>query len=120
MRTVPTAAVLCGLLTWFPFMSFRYFLNYFQMVPVAPIITGIAFIFEFHLRCVSIVMCLYFNIFAAFFTTFVSPKTAMSINRFFFFIITGYVVRLVVWEVSVRIYLFILSCGYLTFVARFY
>jgi len=91
------------------------------MVPVAPITTGIAFVFEIHLRCVSIVMCLYFDIFAVFFTTFVSPKITVSINRFFFFfIITGYDVRFVVWEVSVRVYLFIPSCGYLTFVAHFY
>jgi hypothetical protein len=29
------------------------------MVPVAPIITGITFVFTFHMRCISIVRTLY-------------------------------------------------------------
>jgi hypothetical protein len=29
----------------------RYFLNDFEMVPVAPIIAGITFVFMFHIRC---------------------------------------------------------------------
>ena len=33
------------------------------MVPVAPIITGITFVFTFHMRCISIVRSLYFRIF---------------------------------------------------------
>jgi hypothetical protein len=32
-----------------------YFLNDFEMVPVAPIITGITLVFTFHIRCISIV-----------------------------------------------------------------
>ena len=36
-------------------MLFTYFLNDFEMVQVAPIITGITFIFTFHMRCISIV-----------------------------------------------------------------
>jgi hypothetical protein len=31
-----------------------YFLNDFEMVPVAPIITGITLVFTFHMRCISI------------------------------------------------------------------
>jgi hypothetical protein len=32
-----------------------YFLNDFEMVPVAPIITEITFVFTFHMRCITIV-----------------------------------------------------------------
>ena len=39
----------------------------FEMVPVAPIITGIVFVFTFHMRCISIVRSLYFRIFSVFF-----------------------------------------------------
>jgi len=35
------------------------------MVPVAPIITGIPFVFTFYMRCISIVWSLYFRIFSA-------------------------------------------------------
>jgi hypothetical protein len=34
-------------------MLFRYFLNDFETVPVAPIITGITFVFIFHMCCIS-------------------------------------------------------------------
>ena len=55
-------------------MSLTYFLNYFEMVPVAPIVTGITFVFTFHMRCISIVRSLYFRIFSAsFLITFLSP-----------------------------------------------
>ena len=43
----------------------QYFLNVFEIVPVVPIITGIAFVFAFHMRCISIVRSLYFKIFSA-------------------------------------------------------
>jgi len=48
-------------------MLLTYFLNDFEMVPVAPIITGITFAFTFHMRCISIVRSLYFRIFFGFF-----------------------------------------------------
>jgi hypothetical protein len=48
-------------------MLLTYFLNDFEMVPVAPIITGITIVFTFHMRCISIVRSLYFKIFSAFF-----------------------------------------------------
>jgi len=42
MCAVPSMAVFCSSLTsWFPGMSLTYFLNYFETIPVAPIITGI-------------------------------------------------------------------------------
>ena len=44
---------------------FTYFLNDFEIVPVAPIITGITFAFTFHMRSIFIVRSLYFRIFSA-------------------------------------------------------
>jgi len=42
MCAVPNMAVFCSFLTsWFPGMLLTYFLNDFEMVPVAPIITGL-------------------------------------------------------------------------------
>jgi hypothetical protein len=39
-------------------MLLTYFLNDSEMVPVAPIITGITFVFTFHMRFISIVSSL--------------------------------------------------------------
>ena len=62
-------------------MLLTYFLNDFEVVPVAPIIIGITFVFTFHMRCISIVRSLYFRIFSAsFLITFLSPEIATSIN----------------------------------------
>jgi len=67
MCAVSNMAVFCSSLTsWFPGMLFTYFLNDFEIVPVAPIITGIVFVFTFLMRCISIVRSLYFRIFSAF------------------------------------------------------
>ena len=63
---VPNMAVFCSSLTsCFPGMLLTYFLNDCEIVPVAPIITGITFVFTFHMRCISIVRSLYFRIFSA-------------------------------------------------------
>jgi hypothetical protein len=43
-------------------MLLTYFLNDFEMVSVAPIITVITLVFTFHMRCISIVLSLYFII----------------------------------------------------------
>ena len=44
-RALPTMAVFCSSLTsCFPGMLLTYFLNDFEIVPVAPIITGITFV----------------------------------------------------------------------------
>jgi hypothetical protein len=51
----------------FPGMLPRYFLNDFEMVPVTPIITGITFVFTLHKRCISIVRSLRFRKFSAYF-----------------------------------------------------
>ena len=82
MCAVPNMAVFCSSLTsCFPGMLLIHFLNDFEIVPVAPIITDIAFVFTFHMRCISIVRSLYFRIFSAsFLITFLSPGIATSIN----------------------------------------
>ena len=82
MCVVPNMAVFWSSLTsCFPGMLLMYFLNDFEIVPVAPIITGINFVFTFHMHCVSIVRSLYFRVFSAsFLITFLSPEIATSIN----------------------------------------
>jgi len=79
---VPSMVVFCSSLTsWCPSMLLTYFLNDFQIVPVAPITAGIAFVFPFHMRCISIVRSLYFRIFSAsFLITFLSPEIATTID----------------------------------------
>ena len=67
MCAVPNMAVFCSSLTsCFPGMLLTYFLNDYEIVPVAPIITGITFVFTCHMRCISIVRSLYFRILSAF------------------------------------------------------
>jgi hypothetical protein len=76
-------AVLCSsLMSCFGGTLLRYFLNDLQIVPVAPVITGITFVFTFHIRCISIVKSLYFTTFSAsILIAFLSPHIATSINR---------------------------------------
>ena len=82
MCAVPNMTVFCRSLTsCFLGMLLTYFLNEFETVPVAPIITGITSVFTFHMRCIFTVRSLYFRIFpASFFITFLSPGIATSIN----------------------------------------
>ena len=62
---VPNMAVFYSSLTsCFPGILVTYFLNDFEIVPVAPVITGITFVFTFHMRCISIVRSVYFRIFS--------------------------------------------------------
>ena len=63
MCAVPNMAVFCSSLTsCFPGMLLTYFLNDFEIAPVAHIITDITFVFTFHMRFISIVRSLYFTI----------------------------------------------------------
>jgi hypothetical protein len=65
-------------------MLLTYFLNDFEIVPVAHIITGIAFVFTFHMRCISIVRsgsCDYYYYYY-YFTIWVSPVTGISSQYF--------------------------------------
>ena len=75
-------AIFCSSLTsWFPGISLTYFLNDFETVPVAPFLTGITFVFTFHMRWIYILRSLYFRIFSAYFLiTFMSREIATSIN----------------------------------------
>jgi len=67
MCAVPNMAVFWGSLTsWFPGVLLTYFLNDFEIVPVAPIITGITFVFTFYVRClllllIIIIICFWRN-----------------------------------------------------------
>ena len=55
MCAVPNVAVFWSSLTsCFPGMLLTYFLNDFEIVPVAPVIIGITFVFTFHMRCIFI------------------------------------------------------------------
>ena len=57
MCAVPNMAVFCSSLTsCFPVVLITYFLNDFEIVPVAFIITGIIFVFTFPMRCISIII----------------------------------------------------------------
>ena len=45
MCAVPNMAIFCSSLTsWFPGMLLTYFLNDYEIVPVAPVITDITFV----------------------------------------------------------------------------
>jgi hypothetical protein len=73
MSAVPNMAVFWSSSTsCFPGMLLTHFLNDFEIVPVAPIITGITFDFTFHVRCISVVRSLYFRIFSASFFNHIS------------------------------------------------
>ena len=62
-------------------MFLGYFLNGFEMAPVASIITGITFVLKFYMRCIYVVKYLYFRTFSAsFFVIFLFPGIATSIN----------------------------------------
>ena len=107
MCAVPNMAVFWSSLTsCFPGMLLMYFLNDFEIVPVAPIITGITFVFTFHMGCIPIVRSLYFRIFSAYFLiTFVSPEIATSINIYVHFslsrIITSGLLLVIVMTVCI-------------------
>ena len=62
-------------------MLLIYCLSDFEIVPVAPFITGITFVFAFHMRWISIVRSLYFRTLpSSFLITFLSPEIATSVN----------------------------------------
>ena len=70
-----------SLISCFPVMLLRYCLSDLEIVPVAPIFTGITFAFIFPMGWISIMRYLNFKIFSAsFLITFLSPGNATSIN----------------------------------------
>ena len=84
MCAVPNMAAFCGsLIAVFVAMLRRYRPSDSETVPLAPIITGITFVFTFHMSLISTVRCLYFNIFSSsLLITFLSPHIAPSINTY--------------------------------------
>ena len=71
--TMLNMAIFCSTsMSFFLFILQIYFLSGFDMVPVAPIINGINFVFVFLLRCIVIVMSFYFKIFLGFFLDHIS------------------------------------------------
>ena len=124
MCAVPSMVVFCSSLTsCFPCMLLTYFLNDFKVVPVAYIITGVTFVFTFHMRCIYIVRSLYFRIFSAsFLITFLSPEITTSINIHVPFslsriITSGLLLGIVL---SVSLYLLAPQYGYLASLNCFY
>ena len=70
-----------SLISCFPGMLIRYCLSDSEVVPVAPVITGITFAFTFHKHWISIMNYFYFNVFpASFLITFQSAGIATSID----------------------------------------
>jgi hypothetical protein len=64
MCAVPNMTVFCSsLISCFPGIFLMY--SDFEMLPVAHIVTGITFVFTFHVRCISVVRSLYFRISSA-------------------------------------------------------
>jgi len=110
MCAVPNMAVFCSSVTsCFPVMLVTYFLNYFEIVPVALIITGITFVFTFHKRCISVVSYLYFRIFSAsFLITFLSPEIATSINIYVPFSLS----RIMIYGLLLGVVLSICTCWF--------
>jgi len=85
MCAVPNMAVFCSSLTlWFPGMLITYFLSDFEMVPVAPIITGITLVFTFQMRCISIYYYYYMS-YAAISCFIVSKMAGTKEKGFAFF-----------------------------------
>jgi len=76
MCAVPNMAVFSSnSVSFFPGMLLGYFLNDFEMVPVAPIVTGITFDLTFHSLHLSIARSLYLKIFStSFLFMFLSPR----------------------------------------------
>ena len=87
---VPNMAIFCiSLISWFPGMLLRYCLSDFEMVPVAPINTGIALAFTLYMGWISIMRSLHIKIFSdSFLITFLSPGIATSIKRHVHFLLS--------------------------------
>jgi len=86
MCAVPNMNVFSSYLTsYLPGTFLTHFPNNFQTVPVAPVITGITFVYTFYKSCISLVRSLYFRIFSAsFLITFLSPETSTPINPYIY------------------------------------
>jgi len=63
-------------------MLLGYCLSDFALVPVAPIITGIAFVFKFHVHCFSIVRFIYIYVYILFSLLFLDQFFPLNIRVF--------------------------------------
>ena len=99
--------VFCSPLTsCFPGMLLTHFLNGLEIVPAAPVITGITFVFKFYMRCISVVRYLYFRIFSAsFLITFLSPEIATSINIHVPFSLSWIIISGLLLEIVLSVYI---------------
>ena len=78
MCALPTIAFCGALISCFPIKLLKYFMNDFVIFPVAPIITGISFVFVLQIHCISIVRSWYFKIFSySFLITLLAPEIAV-------------------------------------------
>ena len=92
MCAVPSMAVFCSsLISCFPGTLLRYFLSDFEVVQVAPIITGIRFVFTFHICCISILRSLYFrNFYAPFLIILIVTITFLLLSLFYINILSNF------------------------------
>jgi hypothetical protein len=67
LNSVPSAHYGCFLQFIRQRMKFRYFKKDFQMVPVAPVTTGISFVIKSYLDCIYVARSLYFKIIQTYF-----------------------------------------------------
>ena len=79
---MPSMALCCNsLISCFSSVMFKYFMNDFELLPFAPIITSVNFHFTFHMRCISIVRNLHYRILSnSFLITFLFPEIAKFFN----------------------------------------
>ena len=81
MCAVPNMAVFSSsLIACFHSRLLWHFLNDLEMVPVAPTITDITFVFTFHMHCFYYKVFIFYNIPRFFLVTFLSPITAVCIS----------------------------------------
>ena len=71
-----------SLMSCFPYMLFRHFLNDSEVAQIARCIAGINFVFIFQVNSIYILRSFYFKTLLAFFLiSLASPQIAMSLNR---------------------------------------
>ena len=90
-------------------MLLKFFLNHFEMVPLSPIITGITYVFTFHMPCIPIVKSAYFKILSvSLLNRFLSPEISTFTNIQVLFHFTHYDVWFIVRNGSISLPLFML------------
>jgi hypothetical protein len=79
---VPSMTFFCIFLTsCFPGILLRYLMNDREMVSLVPVITGITFVFTFHIHCICVVRSLYFKILSSFLFMFIPPEISVFTSR---------------------------------------